>query len=494
MKKADLYATSQRRLISSLLYRQDDEDAAEVIAPILSAIQVDDFEDLSMAAIYRAINKVISQSNDPGPITIAKELENMGLLTKLGGISALYKLRGEGRKARLEAPIKFYADEVKKGSVRRTVGTELEEVKPFLEPDSGKAVTEVINTLANSLNRELNRMSDDEAVGHVSDSIATYGKLLEERKARSEEHGGEEGGGLQGLITPLPSLNKYTTGWLPEQLITVAARTGLGKSLFAVNCSTTAASAGASVLFFALEMSHDELVDRIISSVTQVSQSRLKTGYVTAEDLEAIEESAEDIENMKIKIDSTPDVTVEAIRAKSMQAAQSKEGLDLIIVDFIQLIRESEGGRRNRATHEIIGNYSREMKLLAKQLGVPVIILSQINRQGTSDEDGSSPSLENISGSDSIAQNSDVVIILDRKKGSGDESEPPKTKVILAKNRNGPANRTITCSSYLSTSTFKEVIKSSDSILESGDVDAIIEDDFEGFDDFDDIGDFDDFE
>lgn len=491
-KTIDLYSASQRRLVASLLYRRPDEDAADEVVPILSMVREDDFDDPAMGAIYRAINKVVGREEDPNPITVARELEKVGFLSKVGGAPGLYELRKEGRDARLEAPPIFYAQEVKKGSVRRSVQDHIEEIKPLLEPDSGKAVTDVVGDLANSLNSELNRMADEEETRELSSAILTYKETLNLRKERSEANGGEGGGGLQGLVTPLPSLNKWTTGWLPGQLITVAAQSGIGKSIFAINAAMAAASAGASVLFFSLEMSEEEVVDRLISSITQVSQSRLKSGYVSTEDLQQIEAHRESIENMRITIDPNPYVTVSTIRAKAMQAKQSKEGLDFIVVDYLQLIT-AEGGRRTETRQEIVANLSREMKLLAKQLKIPVMILSQLNKQGTNKEGevNPMPTLENMRESMATVHNSDVVILLHRERNITGEAEPPKTKVILAKNRNGPTDRIITCSSFLSTSTFKEAVTSADSILESDeDVDALLDDglDLDIDDDFDSLG------
>lgn len=484
----DLYATSQRRLIASLLYRRADEDVAEELAPILSSLSVEDFDDPAMAAIYRSINRVVGRSEDPTPTTIAAELERAGNLGKIGGLPELYELRREGREARLEAPAFFYAEEVKKGAVRRSVKVKLEETTPLLKSDSGKAVTEVVGSLANDLNAELNRMVDKESVGEISEAIPGYKELLKERKERSEASGGESNGGLQGIITPLPTLNKYTAGWLPGQLITVAARPGVGKSIFGINTAVAAASAGASVLLFSLEMGEEEVVDRVISSVTQVSQSRLKSGYVSSEDLQQIEAYAEDIRSLKITVDTNPRVTLSTIRAKALQAKQSPAGLDLIIVDYIQLIADEGGKAKSR--QEIVADISREMKLLAKQLKIPIMAIAQLNRAGAGDENNPLPTMENIRESDAISQNSDIVILLHRDKESFSEGEIPKTKFILAKNRNGPADRIITCSSFLSTSTFQEAVKESDSILESDeDVDALLDDGLdEDFEDFDDLG------
>lgn len=668
----NLYERSQRRLIGSLLYSSDGSN------DILGMVTSEDFDDPAMEAYYKSISNVAKRDEEITAFTVANELEGLGLLSKLGGLQELGMLREEGRKALMEAPSILYADQVKKGSTRKLVSSILEEAKPALKEDSGRALTDVVGNLANSLHGELYKMSNESTTVELADTVDNYPEVLEERKIRSEAHGGEEVG-LQGIPTPLKTLDKYTRGWTAEQLITIGARTGIGKalaldtmvvtpdgwktigelkigdkvygrdglptiitnmtevmrdrpcfefklsnresfiadeehqwivvingsetvkttleirkvleqggevrirkseplqysdneypavknsygfgcllsvtkakaiptdfiqsevsfrkdlfwgivdsqeelypdlvelgnnlglaipvgaistsevprasdksvivsgvepvatvpvkcievdnhdhsyligesmipthnSIFAVNSAVAAAASGSSVLFFSLEMSDEELVDRLVSSVTQVSQSKLKTGYVSADDLRKISDQAETIRNMRIQIDTDPHVTIDSIRAKAIQKKQSKDGLDFIIIDYLQLI-SSTPGHTFGSRQEQVAVLSRSVKLLAKQLQIPIMILVQLNRAVNTEED-QIPTLDNIRESGAIAQDSNIVVLLHRDKEIVSDDEPPKTKIILAKNRNGPADRIITCNSFLSTSTFLEV-------------------------------------
>lgn len=446
-KVQDLYVQSQRKLLCSLLYDNTD------IHSVLETLTVDDFSEPLYATIFDSFRNIIKNNLQLNPVTLASDLEERGFLSHAGGTSALVQMWQEGETYILEAPISLYVDKVRNGAVRASIKKIMEEKKPFLEPDSGETVSSVVDSLAHSFNKELFRLSTGNDIVQLSSSMDSYLHLMEERKERSETSAEK---GLQGIPTPLPSLNKYLAGWCGEKLITVGARTGIGKSLFAVNCATAAAAAGYSVLFFSLEMSAEELTDRLVSSITQINQNRLATGFLNENDKKRLEEFLPLIKTLNIQIDPTPETTIDAIRAKALQKKQSPEGLDFLIIDYLQLINPTPG-KKFGSRQEQVADLSRSVKLLAKQLHIPIMILAQLNREKNSEED-STPVLDNIRESGAIAQDSDIVIFLHREnKETLDETEPPKTKIILSKNRGGVSNRTIMCHSYLSTSTFTEI-------------------------------------
>lgn len=255
-------------------------------------------------------------------------------------------------------------------------------------------------------------------------------------------------------------------------------------SVFAVNNAVAAARAGKSVLFFTLEMSNSEIDDRIIASMSGVSMSKLKEGDVSDEDMSLVRNSVEDLKDMKIMVDSDPRVTVDTIRARAFKQAQSADGLDLIIVDYLQLI--APVGRFS-SRQEAVADISRNMKLTAKTLQVPIIVLVQLNRGKSDEEENKLPSLEDIRESASIAMDSDIVILLHRDDNFDDTT--PHTLVILDKNRNGESHKVIRCHSNLECSLFREVKREkevSDERLsdeEMSELEADIDlDDFDGYD------------
>lgn len=255
-------------------------------------------------------------------------------------------------------------------------------------------------------------------------------------------------------------------------------------SVFAVNNAVAAARAGKSVLFFTLEMSNEEIDDRIIASMSGVSMSRLKEGNLSDEDRTRVRQALDDLKDMKIMVDSDPRVTVDTIRARAFKQAQSPEGLDLVIVDYLQLI--TPAGKYS-SRQEAVADVSRNMKLTAKVIEVPIIVLVQLNRGKDDEEEGKLPSLENIRESGSIAMDSDVVILLHREDTFDDTT--PHTLVILDKNRNGEAHKVIRCHSNLECSLFREVKKEKDTTDErlSDEEYAELEDDI----DLDEFNDYD---
>jgi len=448
-EKNDRYQQVQRRLIATLLY-----DGSKVNR-VLEIVTPDDIQEPTLELIFQSIVNIARKDEQVTPETIAMNLEELGNLAKSGGTKELYALREEGRKYILEAPPNIYAKLVKTFSTRKKVQNILSEAGTVVKDDSGVSVNEAVSDILSELNSILYSLSDDATTVQFNNYLGEYFSLIEERKRLSELNA-QVSNGLQGIPSLLPSLNGYTTGWLPGQLITIGARTGIGKSIFAVNSATAAASAGKSVMFFSLEMSEVEITDRIISSMTGISLSKIKKGDLSDEDKEILKIKTEDFSKMKILMDTEPKVTIDSIRAKALRQAQTPEGLDLVIVDYLQLI--TPVGRFS-SRQEAVADMSRNMKLLAKQLQVPIMILVQLNRESKDDENAI-PTLDQIRESGAIAQDSDIVILLHRDRSLDDST--PHTLVIIAKNRGGEANKIIRCHSNLETSLFREVLKSKD--------------------------------
>jgi replicative DNA helicase len=228
-------------------------------------------------------------------------------------------------------------------------------------------------------------------------------------------------------------------------------------SVLAVNNAVAAAQAGSSVQFFSLEMTDPEIKDRIVSSVSGVPMNKLRSGEELSElEKNTLKQVEPELRRMKIRIETDAKVTIDSIRAKALNQAQSPEGLDLIIIDYLQLITPI--GKYN-SRQEAVADISRSAKLLAKQLEVPVMVLVQVNRENKDDE-SSIPRLNQIRESGAIAQDSDIVLLLHRDEPMDDSI--PHTLVILEKNRNGEANKTVRCHSNLECSLFREVVRAKD--------------------------------
>lgn len=271
-------------------------------------------------------------------------------------------------------------------------------------------------------------------------------------------------------------------GWHPGQLITVGARTGIGKTIVAVNSAEAALAAGRSVLFFSLEMTNEELLTRMLSSMSGVIQNKIKAGGHRNSDEQArLNEAIKELGTYKLKVEDNPDVTIEYIKSKAKQQAQKPEGLDMIIVDYLQLINPGNtAGRANR--QEQVANMSRNLKILAKQLNVPIMILVQLNRESKDESEDRLPSKADIRESAAIAADSDVILILHRKYR--DDSTDPKALFIVDKNRGGASDRKVSMRCVLEKSMFVDIdeedeksddLYSSENTMTEDDMDSFID-------------------
>jgi replicative DNA helicase len=478
----ELYKQAQRRLVASLVHN------GESATRVFEIITPDDVEEPALNLVTSTILELMRTNVSIEVISIAHHLESEGMLAKAGGITELNTLRNEGRKALLEHPADLYAVVVRESSAKNKISQILSESKTAFKDDSGVAASDAVANLQSELNEELTRLSDESTSTEMGESIAKYLDLLEERKIISEENS-KDAAGLQGIPSRLQTINKITTGWLPGQLITIGARTGVGKSVFAVNSAVAACEANKSVLFISLEMSDSEIQDRVMASMSGIPMNDLKQGRVKPEDIPLLEETSEKASKMKLLIETDPKITVDAIRAKALRRAQSEAGLDMIIVDYLQLITPVG---RFASRQEVVADLSRNMKLLAKQLGIPVMVLVQLNRESKDEDENAIPKLDQIRESGSIAQDSDIVILIHRDKAS--DGEIPHTLVILAKHRNGKSGDIIRCHSNLACSLFLEVEKAADKArMSSEDFEELV-DGLEDPDDDDFVDDDDDFE
>ena len=443
-KNYGLYVDAQRKLISALLY--DSADAGRVF----QLLTPEDFEEPRYEKIFYAALELSRKNETISAVSVGYELERNGELEQIGGPQELYHMRAEGSMSLLEAPIQTYAQVVKEAAAKFKIRRSLTMKAEMFKIDSGLQAQDGISELQSELNEELYKLSDDSTSVELTETFSEYRDLLSQRLELTEQNK-DVGEGLQGIPCLLPGINKLTGGWLPGQMITIGARTGVGKSIFAVNCAIAAAQANKSVLFFSLEMNEFELQDRIVAAVTGVSLNKLKKGTLEEQDFEAVEEHGAMIGSMKIKIETEAKITVDSMRAKALEMAQSANGLDFIILDYLQLVTATG---RTSSRQEALADISRNIKLLAKQLDVPIMVLVQVNREKDDDENPV-PKMSQIRESGAIAQDSDIVILLHREESMDDTI--PHTLVILEKNRQGKAQVTVRCYSNLENSLFREV-------------------------------------
>ena len=299
-----------------------------------------------------------------------------------------------------------------------------------------------VNPIEESL-EQAEKLIFDIASQKASKSLISIKDIVYDVYAKIEERANNKGQ-LTGVPTGFYDLDTYTNGLQKSDLIILAARPAMGKTAFALNIAQNVAlRANVPVAIFSLEMSKDQLAQRLMCSEAEVDTQRLKTGNMQAKDWEKLATAMANLSEAKIYIDDTAGCTITDLRAKCRRLAMAEKNLGLIVIDYLQLIEGT--GREDRMQQ--ISSISRGLKILAKELNVPIIALSQLSRavEGRTDK---RPMLSDLRESGSIEQDADIVMFIYRdeyyKNANEDEEEAEKAankgeaEIIIAKHRNGP--------------------------------------------------------
>jgi replicative DNA helicase len=252
----------------------------------------------------------------------------------------------------------------------------------------------------------------------------------------------QRGQRITGLATHFDDLDSMTCGLQRSDLVIVAARPSMGKTAFAMNIAENAAiEDGKTVAVFSLEMSKEALLQRMLCSVAKVDSHRFRTGSLWQDDTRKVQRAMEKLAQAPIYIDDTPGIAVGEMRAKARRLKQSKGALDLIVVDYLQLM--SGGGKRYENRTQEVSAISRGLKALAKELAVPVVALSQLSRAPESRGGDHRPQLSDLRESGSIEQDADIVMFIFREEvyKQDDPDLEGKAELIIGKQRNGPIGR-----------------------------------------------------
>jgi replicative DNA helicase len=312
---------------------------------------------------------------------------------------------------------------------------------------------DIISSAQTSLDEVALGMTDSNEIVDIADYFDEYAESVEEGVKRYRDSGGNPLAATNGVPTGFKTLDKYVGGWQPGSLITLGGRTGTGKSFTATNFLVAAANAGRSIMFFSLEMAAQEIMNRIMAMTAHVKLAPLTKGALNDADVEKVKQAREHFKKLKISIDTTSNMDVNHIKAAAMKKMMSDDGLDLIIVDYLQLITP-DPTRKNDNRERQVAEISRALKLLAGQLKVPIIDLVQLNREKKDDEDPT-PTINDIRESGAIAQNSNVIILIHRNIKSDDGKEP--TLFIIGKNRGNRCGIKFKCHTMLSYGQFLEM-------------------------------------
>jgi replicative DNA helicase len=334
---------------------------------IADRVVAEDFYRNDHRLIFEAVAVLIERSQPCDAVTLSGHLESQGLLDQVGGLSYLGSL---ARDTPTTANIRAYADIVRERSVLRqliTAGNLI--VGSALEPE-GREAREIVD----EAERAVFEIAERGSRGKIG--FRTVKSILPEVVNRIDELYHSDGS-MTGISTGFKKLDEMTSGLQPGDLIIIAGRPSMGKTTLAVNIAENAAlGSNKSAAIFSMEMSAESLTLRMISSLGRINQSNLRSGRLEEQDWPRIDSAMTQLGNAKIFIDETPALTPTEIRARARRLKRER-GLDLIVVDYLQLMQVA-GTKENRATE--ISEISRSLKALAKELKVPVIALSQLNR------------------------------------------------------------------------------------------------------------------
>lgn len=397
----------------------------EVLIDIVEIVKAADFYDKRHAAIFASIIRLYEHHQPVDLLTLTNELKKREALDAVGGSSYLAELTNYVPTASHAAS---YAEIVAQAAVRRRLikaGGDIAELafnEELTVPQLlGQSEAELFSVSDASLKQDLSSMEDI-----LNDSFERLDELYKNK------------GAIRGIRTGYRDLDNKTAGLQRSDLIILAARPAMGKTTFVTNLAYNIATIEKkSVLFFSLEMSKEQLVDRMLADAAGVDSWNIRTGNLSDEDFAKLADAMGEMAEAPIFIDDTPGVSVLEMRTKARRAAHDGE-LGLIVIDYLQLMQGSGSAKSSANRVQEVSEISRGLKLLARELNVPVIALSQLSRSVES-RDPKIPQLADLRESGSIEQDADIVMFLYREAYYNPETERENiTDLILAKHRHGP--------------------------------------------------------
>ena len=398
----------------------------DAIADVVESLRASDFYKPAHETIYEAILSLYGHGSPADAITVADELKKRGELTRVGGASYIHTLIASVPTA---ANAQYYAEIVKEHAIMRRLieaGTKIAQL--------GYANETEVDTLVDQAQAEIYAVTD----GNAKEDYVSFSEALEETINEIDANSNRPDG-VYGVPTDFIEFDELTGGLHGGQMIVIAARPGVGKSTLALDIARSAAiHHQMTTVFFSLEMSRTELAMRILSAEGKISMGRLKKGDLDTEGWTNLATLQGRIDSAPLFIDVSPNMTLMEIRAKCRRLKQRND-LKLVVLDYLQLM---SSGKKVESRQQEVSEFSRSLKLLAKELDVPVIALSQLNR-GSEQRTDKRPMVSDLRESGSIEQDADMVILLHREDMYNPDSERVgEADMIIAKHRGGPT-RTI---------------------------------------------------
>ncbi len=387
-----------------------------------------DFYRYEHKAIYKAISDLVTATRPADVITVFEQLQSHGKAEECGGIAYLNALAQSVPSA---ANLRRYAEIVRERAVLRKLIEASDEIATNAFNPAGRSVSQILDEAEG---RVFQIGEEGQRSRHGFQSMDQLVVQLIDRVTELHENGAED---VTGVRSGFYELDKMTAGLQPGDLIVLAARPSMGKTAFALNIAeNVAVQEGLPVVVFSMEMGASQLALRMVGSLGRIDQSHLRTGRLNDDEWGRLSEAVDRLKGASVFIDETPALNPAELRARARRQARACGRLGLIVVDYLQLMSGSSGSDENRATE--LGEISRGLKALAKELQCPVLALSQLNRSVESRND-KRPMMSDLRESGAIEQDADVIMFIYRDDYYNKESkEPGVAEIVIGKQRNGP--------------------------------------------------------
>ena len=387
-----------------------------------------DFYRYEHRLVFASITSLVNANRPADVITVFEQMQSQGKADEIGGLAYLNSL---AQYVPSSANIRRYAEIVRERSILRKLVSVSDEIATSALNTNGRPVTNILDEAEQKI------FSIGEEGSRMRQGFQSMDKLVVQLLDRVEEMS-QNPNDITGVPTGFFDLDRMTSGMQAGDLIVLAARPSMGKTALAINIAEhVALQEDFPVAVFSMEMGASQLAIRIVGSIGRIDQGRLRTGKLIDDEWPRLSDAIERLKTVSLSIDETPGLTTSELRASARRLARSCGKLGLVVVDYLQLMSGSGGGDgENRATE--LGEISRGLKMLAKELQCPVIALSQLNR-GVEQRTDKRPMMSDLRESGAIEQDADVIMFIYRDDYYNKESkEPGVAEIIIAKQRNGP--------------------------------------------------------
>ena len=396
---------------------------------VIQVIKENDFDGKDHQIIFQSMSELVEENKPLDPLTVSEKLDNKNSLNKVGGKDYLIELATSTPSA---ANLEAYAEIIRQRSITRKLmkaNSDISELISNPQGQDGASLLDKAESMIFALNDETN--INDQNLQSMRELIPSTMDRLHELSNKSD--------GLIGSSTGFKDLDNKLQGLQKGDLVVVAGRPSMGKTSFAMNIAENVLlddDSNGSVLIFSLEMPGESLTTRLLSGMTKLNQQNVRSGMLKDDELRILLQQSEKLKNMPLWIDDSSILSPMELRAKARRLARTeKDGLSLIVVDYLQLM-QLPLSIENRVNQ--ISEISRSLKSLAKELNVPVIALSQLNR-AVEQRPNKRPIMADLRDSGAIEQDADVILFIYRDEVYNEDSEQGnKAEIIIGKQRNGP--------------------------------------------------------